>query len=106
MERRGRLRLLVSTDGADGSLIIGQDARLHAGLLDGDESIEQQLEPGRAAWLHMARGSLALNGHSRQAGDGAALLAEERLQLTGGRAAEFVLWDLPHPDQPFPEQLS
>jgi len=96
-ERRGRLRLVVSPDGADGSLEIGQDARMYAGLLDGDERIAQPLAPGRAAWLHVAKGGLTLNDHALRAGDGAGLVDEPGLDLTAGDDAEFVLWDLPRP---------
>lgn len=96
-ERRGRLRLLVSPDGRDGSLTIGQDALLHAGLLDGDERIEHALPIGRAAWLHVAKGSLELNGQSLGPGDGAALVDEPSLTLTAGQHAEFVLWEVPRP---------
>jgi len=93
-ERRGRLRLVVAPDGSDGALTIGQDARLYAGLLDGPETIEHALAPGRAAWLHVARGRLSLNGQALGPGDGAALLDEPRISLTGGQGAELVLWDL------------
>ncbi len=94
-ERRGKLRLVVSPDGADGSLTIGQDVRLYAGLLDGDETARLELDPGRSAWLHVARGSLELNGERLGPGDGAAIRAEAALELSGGDGAELVLWDLP-----------
>jgi len=94
-ERRGRLRLVVAPDGAEGALTIGQDVRLWAGMLDGAERISRGLSPGRSAWLHVARGGLTLNGESLEAGDGAALRDEPRLELTGGRGAELVLWELP-----------
>lgn len=93
-ERRGRLRLVVSPDGADGALTIGQDARLYAGLLDGDERAELSLAADRVAWLHVARGSLALNGEHLGPGDGAAIVDEPTLTFTDGDAAEFVLWEL------------
>jgi len=93
-ERRGRLRLVVAPDGQDGALTIGQDARLHVGLLDGAERIQHALAPGRAGWLHVARGELELNGQRLGPGDGAALLDEPRLELARGHGAEFVLWEL------------
>jgi len=93
-ERRGRLRLVVSPDGQGGALTIGQDARLHVGLLDGAERIQHALAPGRPGWLHVARGELELNGQRLGPGDGAALLDEPELVLARGRGAEFVLWDL------------
>ena len=94
-ERRGKLRLVVSPDGEAGSLTIGQDVRLHVGLLDGEESLEYRPAAGRAAWLHVALGALELNGLALGPGDGAAIQGETRLELLKGKAAEFVLWDLP-----------
>ncbi len=92
-ERRGRLRLVVSPDGRDGSLTIGQDALLFVGLLDEGESAELELESGRQAWVHVGRGELAVNGTRLTRGDGAAVTGESSLTLTG-RDAEFVIWDL------------
>ena len=97
-DRRGRLRLVVSPDGADGSLTIDQDARLFAGLLDVGEETSFQLPSDRAGWLHVARGSVRLNGEDLHAGDGAALRAEDgdlALALEGLEDAEVVLWELP-----------
>jgi redox-sensitive bicupin YhaK (pirin superfamily) len=94
-ERRGGLRLVVSPDGAQGSLTIGQDARLFAGLLDVGERLEHDLGEGRAAWLHVARGSVRLNGTELAPGDGAAIRGEGRLELVGLDPAELVLWELP-----------
>jgi len=93
-ERRGRLRLVVSPDGADGSLTIGQDVRLFAGLLDGAERVQHELPAGRDAWLHVARGRLALNGQALGPGDGAAIVDERTLTLDKGEGAELVLWEL------------
>ena len=94
-ERRGRLRLVVSPDGHEGSLTIGQDALLFAALIDGDETAELRLGADRCAWLHVARGALEINGSKLQAGDGAALVDEPELRLARGRDAELVVWDLP-----------
>ncbi len=94
-ERRGRLRLVVSPDGRDGSLTIGQDVRLYAGLLDGAEKARHELAPTRVAWLHVARGKLRLDGEVLGPGDGAAIIDESALALDQGEKAEFVLWDLP-----------
>lgn len=94
-ERRGQLRLVVSPDGQAGSLTIGQDVLLYAGLVDGDERVDFRLLSGRSAWLHLARGSLSLNGHALSAGDGAAIQDEPALVLEHGDEAELVLWDLP-----------
>ena len=99
-ERRGALRLVVSPDGADGSLTIGQDARLYAGLLDGEETITHALAPGRRAWLHLARGRMTLDGEPLEAGDGVGFVDHAGFTLTAGEDAEFVLWDLPDTETP------
>lgn len=95
-QRRGKLCLVVSPDGQDGSLSIGQDVRLYAGLLDGEEHVTHRLAKGRDAWLHVARGSLSLNGHAMDAGDGAAIQDEDTLTFDKGDDSEFVVWDLPN----------
>jgi len=94
-ERRGRLLLVVSPDGRQGSLTIDQDARLHLGLLERAERAEHLLAPGRCAWLHVARGSVTLNGETLGPGDGAGIRDESHLSLVGVESAELVLWDLP-----------
>ena len=94
-DRRGRLRLVVSPDGRDGSLTIGQDTCLYAGLLSQGESTEQPLAPGRCAWLHVARGTLTLNGEKLGPGDGAGITKLEVLRLKGTDDAEVLLFDLP-----------
>jgi quercetin 2,3-dioxygenase len=93
-EKRGRLRLIASPDGADGSVTIHQDARVFAGLFDGTERAQHELARGRRAYLHVARGSLEVNGRRLDAGD--ALKTDERaIDLAGGQAAEVLLFDLP-----------
>ena len=94
-ERRSQLRLVVSPDGADGSLSIDQDARLYASLLDQGQTAEHTLGSDRIAWLHVARGTVRLNGQELAAGDGAAIRDEQDLQLEGVHDAEFVVWELP-----------
>lgn len=94
-EKRGKLRLVVSPDGQDGSLTIVQDARMFAGLLDGDEKIEQPLAAGRHAYVHVARGQLTLNGQPLSAGDGVKIADESLLTLADGKGAEVLVFDLP-----------
>ena len=94
-ERRGKLRLVVSPEGVDGSLTIGQDARLYIGLLYGADSVAHRLSAGRTAWLHVATGTLNANGTRLGPGDGAAIGQVECLVLDDADNAEFVLWDLP-----------
>lgn len=100
-ERRGKLRTLVSPDGRDGSLVIGQDATLYGTLLGEGERVEHTLAPKRKAWVHVARGQVRVNGHDLKAGDGAALDAEETaVVLEGirgddrGPEAEVLVFDL------------
>jgi quercetin 2,3-dioxygenase len=90
-ERAGRLRLVASPDGSDGSLIVHQDAKILAGTIR--DSVQYDLQPGRYAWLQVARGSLDLNGQTLNAGDGAAIENEPTLTLRG-KDAEVLLFDL------------
>jgi quercetin 2,3-dioxygenase len=93
-EKRGRLRLIASPDGAEGSVTIHADATLHAGFFHGDETQAIPLNPARKAYVHIVKGSLAVNGQKLQKGD-AALLADERtLSLTNGDDAEVLVFDL------------
>ena len=93
--KRGKLRLVVSPDGRDGSLTIVQDASMYAALLDGAEQIVHTVAAGRHAYVHVARGQLQLNGQSMQAGDGAKIAGATDLKITDGQDAEFLLFDLP-----------
>ncbi len=91
----GALRLLVSPEGRDGSLTIGQDARLFGGVVGGFGSIRHVLPHGRSAWLHVARGELRLGELEFGPGDGAAIRGEREIALTSREEAEVVLWELP-----------
>ena len=75
-EKRGRLRLIASNDGRDGSVTVHQDASLYAALLEPGEEVAHQLAPGRHAWAQVARGAVELNGQLLQQGDGAAVSGE------------------------------
>lgn len=93
-EKRGRLRLVASPDAADGSVLIHADARLYAGLFDGAEEATLALDPARPAYVHLVRGELSVNGTRLAAGDAARLKGESRLTLSGGKAAEVLVFDL------------
>jgi quercetin 2,3-dioxygenase len=93
-DKRGKLRLVVSPDGRDGSVKIRQDNELYAAVLAPGESVQHALKPDRHAYLQVARGSVTLNGQPLDAGDGAAISAEKSLQLTGVNDAEVLLFDL------------
>ena len=94
-ERRGRLRLVASPDGADGSVTIHQDARVHAAVLDAGQAVEHALAAGRHAWVQVARGAITLNGRALHESDGAAVSDEPRLTITATEPAELLLLDLP-----------
>ena len=94
-EKRGRLRLVASPDGAGGSLTIHQDARLYVTLLDGAESARLALAPGRRAYVHVARGRLVANGTPLAAGDALKATGVAELVLEKGEGAEALVFDLP-----------
>ena len=93
--KRGRLRLVASADGADGSVTIHQDARIHAGLFDGAERASLVLAAGRKAYAHMVRGRLTVNGTPLEAGDALKMTGISEVVLEKGEKAEVLLFDLP-----------
>ena len=93
--KRGRLRLVGSPDGADGSVTIHQDARIYAGLFDDDERAALALAVGRKAYLHVVRGRLAVNGTSLETGDALKMTGVPEVVLERGAGAEVLLFDLP-----------
>jgi redox-sensitive bicupin YhaK (pirin superfamily) len=93
-DKRGRLRLVASPDGRDGSVTIHADASIRAGLFDDGESAELPIDPGRLAYLHVVRGEILVNGHRLSAGDAAKLDGERQLQLSQGHGAEVLAFDL------------
>jgi redox-sensitive bicupin YhaK (pirin superfamily) len=94
-DKRGRLRLVASPDGAEGSVRIHQDARVHAGLFDGDETASLYLSPGRRGYVHVARGEIEVDGERLAAGDAAMITGAPSVRLAGGRSAEVLAFDLP-----------
>jgi len=93
-ELDGRLRLVGSPDGGEGSVVIHQDVTLHAAKLDGEVSLEQPLASGRIAWVQVVRGELSLNGQRLEAGDGAALTDTDSLVFANARQAEILVFDM------------
>jgi redox-sensitive bicupin YhaK (pirin superfamily) len=93
-EKQGRLRLIASPDGKDGSVTIHQDAKLYASLLKPGQEVKYKLEKGRYAWLQVAKGAVELNGQRLKQGDGAAVSEEPQLAVTGVQDAEILLFDL------------
>jgi len=93
-EKRGKLRLIISPDGAEGSLSVYQDARVYAGLFDGEEQQVLPLRENRFAYVHVARGSLDVNGQRLSEGDGARLRRVRELSFGQGENAEVLAFDL------------
>ena len=93
-EKRGKLRLVASQDGAGGSVTVHADARIYAGLLDGDEAATLALNTARKTYIHLIRGHLQVNGLQLDSGDAALLSSETQLQLGQGRDAEVLVFDL------------
>lgn len=94
-EKRGRLRLIVSPDGDGDSVPINQDARIHAGLFDGEERAELPLDRGRLGYVHLARGTASVNGQRLGAGDALLYSDEASVSITEGSGAEILVFDLP-----------
>ncbi|MDB6444717.1 hypothetical protein SAMN03159507_01408 [Pseudomonas sp. NFACC32-1] len=93
-QKRGRLQLIISPEGTDGSLQIRQDARVYAGLFDGKQSATLTLAPDRYAYVHVARGKVELNGVQLQEGDGVRVREEQVLTFNNGEDAEVLVFDL------------
>jgi len=93
-EKQGRFRLVASPDGAAGSLTIHQDARLYLASLSPGEGVAHEIEPGRAAWLQVLRGSVKVLGNDLSAGDGVAVTDENTLSVQAAVPSEVLLFDL------------
>jgi hypothetical protein len=94
-DKRNRLRLVASPDGAEGSVSIHQDARIFVTRPDAGAEVAHALATGRSAYVHVARGSAEVNGHPVSAGDGMKLSDERAVRVQGVDAAELLLFDLP-----------
>jgi redox-sensitive bicupin YhaK (pirin superfamily) len=93
-ERTGRLRLIASEDGQEGSVQIHQDARLYAAIMDAGNTLTHELPADRFGWLQVARGSVGLNDLELRQGDGAAISQESELKIAARDRAEVLLFDL------------
>jgi quercetin 2,3-dioxygenase len=94
-EKLGKLKLVGSRDGREGSITIHQDVNLYASVLQADEEVTHALAPDRVAWLQVARGSVQVNDQSLAAGDGVAISQESQVTVKGtGEASEFLLFDM------------
>jgi redox-sensitive bicupin YhaK (pirin superfamily) len=93
-EKTGRLRLVASSDGAQGSVTLHADAALYAGLLDADQRAQVSIAPGRKAYVHLVRGALKVNGQALQTGDAAVMADETQIELSDAQDAEVLVFDL------------
>ena len=94
-EKRGKLRLVASPDGEQDSVSIHQDAKLYAGLFNGDERAELPLAADRIAYVHVVRGQASVNGESLNTGDALQLAKEAQVTIEAGQDAEVLVFDLP-----------
>jgi hypothetical protein len=94
-EKKGQLRLIASPDGREGSVTIHQDAYVYAAVLDGKDAVTHRLAPVRRAYLHVARGSIEVNGTPLKGGDGVKISGESEISLARAAQAEVLLFDLP-----------
>jgi redox-sensitive bicupin YhaK (pirin superfamily) len=94
-DKRGRLCLIGSNDGREGSITIHQDVALYATVLESGEQVQHRLAAERCAWVQVARGSVELDGRPLVEGDGAAIVSQSALTLTGsGAGGEVLVFDL------------
>src|SRR5262249_6140465 len=94
-ERRGKLRVVASSDGRDGSLMINQNAQVFLTTLDAENRVTRKLSSDRHAWVQVLRGKVTLNGVSLSAGDGAAVSDEPQVTLIAPQSSEVMVFDLP-----------
>jgi redox-sensitive bicupin YhaK (pirin superfamily) len=93
-EKAGRLKLVASPDGEDGSLVIHQNARVYQTKLAAGQSVRHELAPGRAAFVHVATGAATVNGTALKAGDAAAIESERAVTIRGDEAGDVLVFDL------------
>lgn len=94
--KQGKLRLVASSDGRQGSVLIHQNASIYASIMQEGDALEHALDEGRTAYVHLIRGSLVVNGTPLKAGDALKLTQEARVTLANAEDAEFLLFDLPY----------
>jgi redox-sensitive bicupin YhaK (pirin superfamily) len=93
-ERRGRLKLIASEDGDEGSVVVHQDVKLFASIIPAGEQVEHSMDQQRYAWIQVARGAISVNGEKAEQGDGAIVVGESNLQIKAEENAEVLLFDL------------
>ncbi len=93
-ERRGRLRLIASEDGRDGSVQVHQDVTLYASILAAGNGVEHAMDARRYAWIQVARGAISVNGEKADQGDGVVVVGEANVGISAEEDAELLLFDL------------
>ena len=93
-ERRGRLKLIASEDGSDGSVLVHQDVKLFASIIPSGEQIDYTMDQQRYAWIQVARGAVSVNGEKADQGDGVIVAGESNLRINAEENAEVLLFDL------------
>ncbi|WP_426079126.1 pirin family protein [Janthinobacterium sp. PSPC3-1] len=94
--KQGKLRLVASSDGRQGSVLIHQNASIYASIMKEGDALEHALDEGRTAYVHLIRGSLVVNGTPLKAGDALKLTQEAKVTLANAEDAEVLLFDLPY----------
>jgi len=94
-EKQGRLRLIASPEGRDGSVLIHQDASIYAGRFDAEDQASMEFRPGRRSYVHVVRGEARANGIALGAGDALKITDTPAVRIEGGRQAEVLVFDLP-----------
>ena len=94
-DRRNNLRLIASSDGKEGSVVIHQDASLYASIIEQGANVTHLMPETRYGWLQVARGAVAVNGEPADQGDGAVIVGESKIEIAAREPAEILLFDLP-----------
>jgi redox-sensitive bicupin YhaK (pirin superfamily) len=93
-ERRGRLRLIASNDGRDGSVTVRQDVSLFASIFGEGQSVNYAMNEARYGWIQVARGTVTVNGERTEQGDGAIAMGESSLEIVADQPSEILFFDL------------
>jgi redox-sensitive bicupin YhaK (pirin superfamily) len=94
-DKQGKLRVVASSDGREGSVLIHQDAAIYATILNGTDEVTHEMAPGRLGYVHVIRGRVTVNGKALNGGDALKLSGETAITLNGAEAAEVLVFDLP-----------
>jgi len=92
--KQGKLCLVASPNGQDGSVSMTADAKMYAGLFDGNQAASLSLNPKRKAYVHLIQGSLSVNGQDLNAGDALLIQDESQIDIANGKSAEVLVFDL------------